>query len=57
MLNMSGNVAEMILTKGKTKGGHWDSEENELRVVSTGDFTEPSVYVGFRPYMIYGSNQ
>ncbi len=53
MYNMSGNVAEMILSAGKTKGGHRDSEEKDLRIVSVKNFDGPSVYVGFRPIMYF----
>lgn len=51
--NMAGNVAEMILSKGKIKGGHWDSEEEDLKVAPIKSFDGPSVYVGFRPVMYY----
>lgn len=51
--NMGGNVAEMILSRGKIKGGHWDSEEEDLKVAPIKSFDGPSVYVGFRPVMYY----
>ena len=54
--NMSGNVAEMILSKGKIKGGHWNSVEEELKIVPVNSFDEPSVFVGFRPVMYYIEN-
>ena len=56
MFNMSGNVAEMILSKGKIKGGHWNSVEEELKIVPVNSFDEPSVFVGFRPVMYYVEN-
>lgn len=51
--NMGGNVAEMLLSRGKIKGGHWDSEEEDLKVAPIKSFDGPSVYVGFRPVMYY----
>ncbi len=51
--NMAGNVAEMLLSRGKMKGGHWDSEEEDLKVAPIKNFDESSVYVGFRPVMYY----
>jgi formylglycine-generating enzyme required for sulfatase activity len=53
LYNMAGNVAEMLLSRGKIKGGHWDSEEEDLKVAPIKSFDGPSVYVGFRPVMYY----
>ncbi len=49
--NMSGNVAEMLQTKGKHKGGSWLSEQQYLTVSGDdeyNDITTASPFIGFR---------
>ena len=51
---MSGNVAEMISTKGKTKGGSWTDNQEALKIESTGEFKEGDAKrtsIGFRYFM------
>ena len=52
--NMSGNVAEMISEKGKTKGGSWASTGYYLQIDVEGEndgISEPSPMIGFRYFM------
>jgi formylglycine-generating enzyme required for sulfatase activity len=52
LYNMSGNVAEMIDEKGRTKGGSWNDEEKYIKINSPDPyegFNEPSPFIGFRP--------
>ena len=51
--NMSGNVAEMLLEKGATKGGSWGSSGYYVRIDAEDEFQgmESSPYVGFRIFM------
>lgn len=51
LYNMGGNVAEMVTTEGKTKGGSWLDKEEALRIESDGQFDKPSPTVGFRYFM------
>jgi formylglycine-generating enzyme required for sulfatase activity len=54
LYNMSGNVAEMISTKGKTKGGSWTDNQEALKIESTGEFKEGDAKrtsIGFRYFM------
>lgn len=52
LYNMSGNVAEMVMEEGKTKGGSWNSTENLVKIDTFEKYTEPSVFVGFRPVLV-----
>ena len=55
--NMCGNVAEMINTPTKTKGGSWNSYDIFSRIDSSEQWSgKPSPMVGFRPVMIVKSN-
>ncbi len=49
--NMSGNVAEMILTKGVIKGGGFKSDEESLQINSTGSYNHSESDIGFRVFM------
>ncbi|GAB5527740.1 MAG: hypothetical protein Roseis2KO_56120 [Roseivirga sp.] len=51
--NLSGNAAEMLAEKGKTKGGSWGSSGYYLRIHAEDEFEgfDYSPYVGFR-YMM-----
>lgn len=54
LYNMSGNVAEMLLEKGKTKGGSWLDTEEAMKIDGTGKFStydSPSPTIGFRYFM------
>jgi hypothetical protein len=48
---MSGNIAEVISTKGKTKGGGWTDNQESMKIEATEEFKEgdsKSNSVGFR---------
>ena len=51
LYNMSGNVAEMTIQKGLTKGGSWNSYGGEITIQYKKFFYEPSPEVGFRIFM------
>ena len=54
LYNLSGNVAEMLLEKGKTKGGSWLDSAEAMRIASNGRFAQfstPSSAIGFRVFM------
>lgn len=54
LYNVCGNVAEMLLEKGRTKGGSWHSSGYYMRIDSEDEyqgFTEPSPMIGFRVFM------
>jgi hypothetical protein len=52
--NMSGNVAEILLEKGRTKGGSWKDSE-EYKKIDGPDkyagFDTPLPTIGFRYFM------
>lgn len=48
LYNISGNVAELIEDKYITRGGHWNSFEDGLRLGAYEPFTGASPTVGFR---------
>jgi formylglycine-generating enzyme required for sulfatase activity len=53
--NMSGNVSEMILEKGRTKGGSWLDKAEAMKLDNDGRFanyTESASFIGFRYFMI-----
>jgi formylglycine-generating enzyme required for sulfatase activity len=49
--NMCGNVAEMILEKGLTKGGSWNSYGGEIAIRNIGKYSGASPETGFRVFM------
>ncbi|MEX1189879.1 MAG: SUMF1/EgtB/PvdO family nonheme iron enzyme [Bacteroidia bacterium] len=54
LYNMSGNVAEMLNEKGKTKGGSWRDSADDMKIESKGEFAnyqQPMITVGFRYFM------
>lgn len=54
LYNMSGNVAEMLIEKGKTKGGCWQDTAEAMKIDSHGRYAEystPCPAVGFRIFM------
>ena len=51
---MSGNVAEMLLEKGKTKGGSWQDSEEAMKIENDGKYgtyDTPRPTIGFRYFM------
>ena len=55
LYNMSGNTTEMLLEKGKHKGGGWNSPEPNIRIDGPDDYagiSGPSPFIGFRPIAI-----
>lgn len=55
LYNMSGNVAEMIAEKGKTKGGSWLDKAEAMKIESIGKFATfetPMPTIGFRFVMV-----
>lgn len=54
LFNMSGNVAEMLSEKGRTKGGSWASSGYYIRIDAEDEyvgFTEPAPMIGFRYFV------
>jgi formylglycine-generating enzyme len=51
LYNVSGNVAEMIVEKGISKGGSFNSYGGEVRIDVKGRYTETSPELGFRVFM------
>jgi formylglycine-generating enzyme required for sulfatase activity len=54
LYNMSGNVAEMLFEKGKTKGGSWLDSAEAMKIASNGKFaqySQPCPAIGFRVFM------
>jgi len=52
LYNMSGNVAEMISTPYRTKGGSFNSPGYHIQIEAEDEYegwTEPSPFIGFRP--------
>ncbi|MBR9861802.1 SUMF1/EgtB/PvdO family nonheme iron enzyme [bacterium] len=50
--NIAGNAAEMLETKGTTKGGSWNSPELYLQNNISQTYDEPRADVGFRVFLI-----
>lgn len=54
LFNMSGNVAEMLTEKGRTKGGCWNSTGYYVQIQAEDEFAgfeKPSPFIGFRYFM------
>ncbi len=54
--NMSGNVAEMVVEKGRTKGGSWNNTAYYVKIDAEDPyegFKEASPFIGFRPCMTF----
>ena len=54
LYNMSGNVAEMLVKKGQTKGGSWKDTAEDMKIESNGKYTSfdsPMPTIGFRYFM------
>ena len=52
LFNMSGNVAEMVLEKGFTKGGSWKDDPEALKISSRYKYDgKPQAFVGFRYFV------
>lgn len=55
LYNLSGNAAEMLFEKGRTKGGSWNSSGFSMRIEAADEyegFEGSSPYIGFRPVVI-----
>lgn len=51
---MSGNVAEMLLERGRTKGGSWGSRAHSIEIFAKDEFegwSEPNSRIGFRYFI------
>ena len=48
LLNMTGNVAEMVSEKGIAMGGSWKNPLDECKVNSEQKYTKPTNWIGFR---------
>lgn len=48
LYNMIGNVSEMVLEKGISKGGSWHNKLEECRVGKDITYEKPSAWLGFR---------
>jgi len=51
LYNMSGNVAEMVQEKGKSKGGSWQDYAYYNQVKPSRSYTGPNPATGFRVFM------
>lgn len=51
LYNMSGNVAEMTVTKGLAKGGSWKDTPENCKISAKQTYTKPNPKVGFRVFM------
>jgi formylglycine-generating enzyme required for sulfatase activity len=49
--NMSGNVAEMVATKGIAKGGSWEDTPENCKISAVKNYNTPSPAIGFRVFM------
>jgi len=49
--NMSGNVAEMVATKGVAKGGSWEDTPENCKIKAVKNYNAPSPAIGFRVFM------
>ncbi len=52
LFNMSGNVAEMTLEKGYSKGGSWFSPREKVEIEQFEMYDKPQPFVGFRVFMV-----
>lgn len=52
LYNMTGNVAEMVSEKGKSKGGSWNTKGGVATIESSENYTGANPYTGFRVIMI-----
>jgi len=53
---MIGNVSEMVLEKGITKGGSWNTKSNQATITSKEKMNGASAEIGFRVIMIVHAN-
>lgn len=52
MYCMAGNVAEMVVERGVSKGGHWNSSQYQIKINAKGlSYTKANCYTGFRVFM------
>ncbi|MBI4647190.1 MAG: SUMF1/EgtB/PvdO family nonheme iron enzyme [Bacteroidia bacterium] len=47
-----GNVSEMLITKGKSKGGSWLHSINDSAPDKSQDYSEPNPFTGFRVFLV-----
>lgn len=51
LYNVSGNVAEMIIEPGVSKGGSWYEPVKKGTIPEKNTYTKPTPYIGFRVFM------
>jgi formylglycine-generating enzyme required for sulfatase activity len=51
LYNMSGNVAEMVQERGKSKGGSWADTAYDCQITSMKEYQQSSPTLGFRVFM------
>ncbi len=56
LYNMIGNVSEMVLEKGISKGGSWRHRLEECRVGKDIEYTKPTAWLGFRCVCVVKKN-
>lgn len=56
LYNMLGNVSEMVLEKGISKGGSWRNRLEDCRVGKNQNYTKANSYTGFRCVCIIKAN-
>ena len=49
---MTGNASEMVLQKGTSKGGSWNTLPENATITSKESYTEANPELGFRVIMI-----
>lgn len=51
LYNMSGNVSEMLIEEGKSKGGSWKSHMHDIQIQSEQQYETANPTTGFRVFM------
>lgn len=51
LYNVCGNVAEMLVEKGKTRGGGWKDTGWDVRIDAVGTYEKSATDIGFRYFM------
>jgi hypothetical protein len=54
--HLIGNVSEMLIEKGKSKGGSWMNSINESAPDRTQEFIEANPFTGFRIFLVIYNN-
>ncbi|MFT5725655.1 MAG: hypothetical protein ACI9JN_002782, partial [Bacteroidia bacterium] len=52
LYNITGNVAEMVQERGKTKGGSWNTTPQNAVISTYETYTTPTPQIGFRVIMV-----